>query len=652
MGRGGRASLVYNYRIVALRLVFMDIGTGLPQSARNSRLEALPGPRLLIHLEPPHRVFFGNLLDTLLFRHPKEAAVSLRTGQFWHDVFVPSHTPWLGLVESGLYHALAVVGIWALSQWWVLRPQLQPPPAFSRSNVIYYTPSEYLPPLDTGSAPAARRQEGNPEFARQEIVSVPAEPDNRTQTIVTPPDIKLDRDVPVPNIVAWNSAAPPAIPMAATERSRMDAPSVRPAVVAPPPVIENAGLRRSESGMPEVVAPPPDVRAVQSRRGLNPAHGSAVIAPPPTIQESTRKWGDLNIGKSEVVAPAPQLPLGEQRAFGSALQAAAGSSTAAVVPPAPAIQNGSSMGRRSIAGAGNGSASGAQVVPPPPSSQGMDAASGGRIIALGIHPAAGPPPANLAGNRRGSFAATPLGKSGAAGTPDVAADTKGKGQGGHGQGNGGGAGVGADTALGAPPGLHVGPGSGAGSATAGVSGDPAGAGAGSPADGNNPPVVNPNLMAGNRPMRVTVAPGRSVPNSPPPSDLERQVFGDRKSYSMILNMPNLNSAGGSWIIRFAELKQSEQKGDLTAPEATHKVDPGYPLELMRQNVRGMVTLYAVIRSDGSVGDVRVLSTPDERLDRYAESALTRWRFRPATKDGKPVPLEAVVSIPFRPTRGF
>ena len=121
---------------------------------------------------------------------------------------------------------------------------------------------------------------------------------------------------------------------------------------------------------------------------------------------------------------------------------------------------------------------------------------------------------------------------------------------------------------------------------------------------------------------------------------------------MILNMPNLNSAGGSWIIRFAELRGDDTEGDLTAPEATHKVDPGYPLELMRQNVQGTVTLYAVIRSDGTVGSVRVLNSPDQRLDSYARTALTGWHFRPATKNGTPVDLEAVVIIPFRAARNF
>jgi periplasmic protein TonB len=85
--------------------------------------------------------------------------------------------------------------------------------------------------------------------------------------------------------------------------------------------------------------------------------------------------------------------------------------------------------------------------------------------------------------------------------------------------------------------------------------------------------------------------------------------------------------------------------------ATQKVDPAYPLEMMRRNVQGTVTLYAVIRNDGSVTDVRVLRGVDDQLDQYARAALAHWRFRPATKNGNAVDLEAVVLIPFKPVRG-
>jgi protein TonB len=117
---------------------------------------------------------------------------------------------------------------------------------------------------------------------------------------------------------------------------------------------------------------------------------------------------------------------------------------------------------------------------------------------------------------------------------------------------------------------------------------------------------------------------------------------------MKLNMPNLNSAGGSWVMRFAELDSNREKGDLLAPVADHKVDPAYPLQLMRENVSGTVTLRAIIRADGTVSDIKVLNGADARLDQFASEALARWHFRPAMKNDANVDVEAIVMIPFKP----
>jgi TonB family protein len=140
------------------------------------------------------------------------------------------------------------------------------------------------------------------------------------------------------------------------------------------------------------------------------------------------------------------------------------------------------------------------------------------------------------------------------------------------------------------------------------------------------------------------------------TDAERPVFNGRKFYSVTLNMPNLNSGGGSWVIRFAELNHESSPHDanstapdLSQPMATRKVDPAYPLQLMRQNVSGTVILYAVIHADGSVGNVRVLRGVDERLDHFASDAVSQWKFDPATKNGVPVDVEATFQIPFKPT---
>jgi protein TonB len=81
--------------------------------------------------------------------------------------------------------------------------------------------------------------------------------------------------------------------------------------------------------------------------------------------------------------------------------------------------------------------------------------------------------------------------------------------------------------------------------------------------------------------------------------------------------------------------------------ATVKVDPGYPTEWRRQGLEGVVVLYAVIHADGSVGEVRILRGADDRLNASARAALERWRFRPGTKNGNAVELEAVIQIPFK-----
>jgi TonB family protein len=136
---------------------------------------------------------------------------------------------------------------------------------------------------------------------------------------------------------------------------------------------------------------------------------------------------------------------------------------------------------------------------------------------------------------------------------------------------------------------------------------------------------------------------RGTPQERRPAD---PVFGSKHVYSMEINLPNLNSRGGSWVIRFAEKGMPSIAGELSTPVATTKVDPAYPSSLQHDGVQGTVVLYAVIHADGTVGDIRVLHGLHEVLDVNAVKALARWKFRPAMKSGAPVDLEAVVQIPF------
>jgi TonB family protein len=135
----------------------------------------------------------------------------------------------------------------------------------------------------------------------------------------------------------------------------------------------------------------------------------------------------------------------------------------------------------------------------------------------------------------------------------------------------------------------------------------------------------------------------------PPGSPPEQIFSRRRVYSMNVNMPNFNSATGSWIIHFSELHLSgtaSHAGNIAAPVPVHKVDPKYPSTMVEERIEGEVILYGVIRQNGTVDSIQLVRGVDDRLNANAIDAFKEWKFEPATRDGQPVDLEAIVHIPF------
>jgi TonB family protein len=134
-----------------------------------------------------------------------------------------------------------------------------------------------------------------------------------------------------------------------------------------------------------------------------------------------------------------------------------------------------------------------------------------------------------------------------------------------------------------------------------------------------------------------------------PGAKPEQLLGSKKIYTLHVNMPNLNSATGSWILNFSEMRTDGShlvSTDLAAPVLVKKVDPEYPPTLAADRVEGEIVLYGVIRKDGSIDSVQVVRSLDKVLDANSMSALTQWKFRPASRQDAPVELEAIVHIPF------
>lgn len=556
-------------------------------TAARSQQEAaiVEPPPLLRELEPWHRVFFRNLGDTILRREPPPLEITATPVPLRHDYFIKTGIDATRFAESYGAHIALVVLIYLVCTLPFFNHDIKLQSQAENTEISYYPVSDYLPPINTAAKAAMKSRHGAPKLAKQEILSVPPNADNNHQTIVTPPKIKLDHDVPLPNIVAW-TPIPSAQPVAASARS--------------------VSQLKVPTFEPEVVAPTTDVSKVHDKLSLPTLPQPSVVEPSLSADQLKLKTSDLNMAQLQPTVAAPKLPVAPQRAAG------VGNTAGKDVPPSPNVQN-------------------------LPSAQGQ-----GQLIALGLNPTDVHGPINMpGGNRSGEFHASPGGKADAPGTPNVVGSGATDNGGGSGKGNGLPSGI----MVGAPP---------PGAATSAVAGTPNGSVAKNPG-------ANPNLDAQKRIIAAAMKP--ALPSyrdrgTPPPASsvedpdasIEKRVFGRRRYYSLIMNMPNLTSASGSWIIRFAELKQSDDKTDLTAPVATIKVDPAYPPDVLRDHVEGTVTLYAVIRADGTVDDIRVLDSLDSRLDENAKQALSRWHFRPGIKNGEPVAVEAVVQIPFRMTK--
>ena len=87
-------------------------------------------------------------------------------------------------------------------------------------------------------------------------------------------------------------------------------------------------------------------------------------------------------------------------------------------------------------------------------------------------------------------------------------------------------------------------------------------------------------------------------------------------------------------------------GDIKMPTKIRDVAPDYPQIAQRAGIDGFVIIEAVIATDGTVRDARVLrSIP--LLDRAALDAVRQWRYEPTRLNGVIVPVMVTVTVQFR-----
>ncbi len=96
---------------------------------------------------------------------------------------------------------------------------------------------------------------------------------------------------------------------------------------------------------------------------------------------------------------------------------------------------------------------------------------------------------------------------------------------------------------------------------------------------------------------------------------------------------------------------SGASGNVIGPVSAERIlRPYYPLGARKRGEQGTVTFEVLVSRSGAVKRITVLTSSGYKdLDAAAERALKRARFKPGTKDGKPIEALAVVPIQFKLT---
>ena len=93
--------------------------------------------------------------------------------------------------------------------------------------------------------------------------------------------------------------------------------------------------------------------------------------------------------------------------------------------------------------------------------------------------------------------------------------------------------------------------------------------------------------------------------------------------------------------------QAGFQGSRTEPVLLWKAEPEYSDEARKAKIQGLVIVRVVIDARGQVQNMSVAQGLGLGLDERAIAAVQKWKFRPATRNGKPVSTNALIHLTFR-----
>ena len=365
----------------------------------------------------------------------------------------------------------------------------------------------------------------------------------------------------------------------------------------------------------------PDLRIAVDLKLPNVLLGTSTLVPKPQLHFNPNSSKPIQAQKSVNAEPAPTLTASASLSVIPVSELAIAQPHLPVPPPAPAVITQSHEALTSAEGALSSGKEGSALVV-----IGIDPSQAASLLVL--------PP----GNRWAELSISPTG--GGAGSPG--------GTPGGAPNSGSDAGTGGDTSAGVGRGES---GGGGKAGSAGILGITGGAGENSGA----PDPMLPTNMVYAVPASVLPRKNALVVSAGPMGGGGLDVYGALhcgKIYTVFLQMP-----GKSWTLQFCQLKHEASTIATSRQSAVVKLEQGLlppdpelrfdfrRLPLPPENAHKLILLKGLIREDGTVDLVQVYRSLLPPMDEAARLAFSRWKFKPAMREGQPVSVEILVGIP-------
>ena len=137
-------------------------------------------------------------------------------------------------------------------------------------------------------------------------------------------------------------------------------------------------------------------------------------------------------------------------------------------------------------------------------------------------------------------------------------------------------------------------------------------------------------------IRITDGRGDSPSAARPPETPEKTQQRRQRAEETRQRIAERCSSGGTSAIG----------GNILQPTKIFDMKPKYPERSKDAGIGGEVTMEAVIGTDGTVREVRVLESPDPDLERAAVDAVRQWEFSTTMLNCTPVDVQMRVSATF------